>query len=203
MARGLSWIDVNQVDENEDSASTLAARPIDKGCRLCHSQYGHHEVTMAVLNVPGINTAQANAEYGSPALLLASANGHKAVVEALLAHPNIDINNQNKLGWSALFAASGNGHPETLSVLLNHPGIKANQLNTEGSTPWMLAAGNGHEAVVKIWLEVPGTDVNQMDMDGDSALIFAAMEGRTSCTRTTLTRNRSVSSSSTFPWFKS
>ncbi len=42
--------------------------------------------------------------------MLASHKGHKEIVQMLLKNENINVNQQNKDGWTALMWASGNRH---------------------------------------------------------------------------------------------
>ena len=67
----------------------------------------------------GANVAQADTD-GSTALMLASSNGHEAVVRALVAL-GADVSQADKQGRTALMAASSRGHeapsPATRAIL--------------------------------------------------------------------------------------
>jgi ankyrin repeat protein len=69
---------------------------------------------------------------GDNALIYASFNGYKEIVELLLKHPNININTpegihpvnvQNKFGDTALIAASSRLNKEIVELLLKQPNI--------------------------------------------------------------------------------
>jgi ankyrin repeat protein len=65
-------------------------------------------------------------------------------VRMILNHSNININLQNKKGWTALMIASrysNNGSTiETVRMLLNHSNINVNLRNNDGWTASMLAS---------------------------------------------------------------
>ncbi len=58
------------------------------------------------------------AKGGKSALMLASENGHGAVVEALLQKEEAQINAEDSSGKTALMLASENGHGAVVQALL-------------------------------------------------------------------------------------
>jgi ankyrin repeat protein len=88
-------------------------------------------------------------EGGDTALMLASQNGHDAVVRLLLSHHDIVINTQAQNGGTALLAASESGHDPIVKLLLSHSDVAVNTPAQNGWTALMVASQNGHDEVVK------------------------------------------------------
>jgi hypothetical protein len=131
-------------------------------------------------------------------LLFASDGGHKEIVELLLTHTDININQfmcralpkphckdwtvdqlnlrRNIFGNpTALHLASENGHVEVVKILLEK-GINFKLRTDLGQTALHLASKNGHAKVVKILLE-NGIDINQDTNGGRTALNLASKNG--------------------------
>ncbi|MEZ0385506.1 MAG: ankyrin repeat domain-containing protein [Verrucomicrobium sp.] len=85
-------------------------------------------------------------------LLAAAKAGHTDVVDILVKHPDINVNGHLDDGGAPLLAAAENGHVEVVAVLLRHPKIDLNKANTAGDTPLSVAVKNGHGEVVKLLL---------------------------------------------------
>lgn len=84
------------------------------------------------------------------ALIIASMNWHKNLVEMLLEHwANTNI--QNKDWWTALMMASHEWHKEIVKILLNHK-IDVNIQNKDWMTALMRASKEWHKEIVKILL---------------------------------------------------
>ncbi|KAJ8285504.1 hypothetical protein GJAV_G00027580 [Gymnothorax javanicus] len=66
-------------------------------------------------NKVGINGLD---KAGNTALYWACHGGHRDVVEVLLGHANIELNQQNKLGDTSLHAAAWKGYAEIVEMLL-------------------------------------------------------------------------------------
>ena len=64
-------------------------------------------------------------KHGQTSLMRAIKNGHEAVVEYLLQHPNIDVNNTFRYsgGFSPLMLAVHYGRETIVQDLLKHPKI--------------------------------------------------------------------------------
>lgn len=81
-------------------------------------------------------------------LVLASSEGHAALVAALLRR-HVDINGPDRKGSTALMAAARGGHMEMVQVLLNH-GASVTVRDWQGRNAIMLAEERGHGGVVAL-----------------------------------------------------
>ena len=100
------------------------------------------------------------------ALLLASENGHAAVVELLLLKAGADVHVDDD---APLLLASENGHAAVVELLLQ---AGAN-VHAWDDAPLRYASENGHAAVVELLLQA-GANVRA---DGDGALLWASSRG--------------------------
>jgi ankyrin repeat protein len=108
---------------------------------------------------------------GSTALIYASRNGYKDIVELLLKY-KADINIKNKFGNTALIYALRNGYKEIVELLLKYK-ADVNIKDNYGSTALILASYNGHIEIVELLLK-HGADVNIQNLSGNTALILAS-----------------------------
>jgi len=116
------------------------------------------------------------APYGMP-LVWACQGGHTAVVERLVARPDIEVNTQNNDGWTALLKASAWGHKNVVERLLARPDIEVNTQGIDGHTALMRASLNGQKDVVERLLARPDIEVNTQGNDGHTALMRASANG--------------------------
>ncbi len=93
-------------------------------------------------------------KYGGwTALILASQNGHKDIIQFLLSDAGgADINAQNNYGYTALIVASRYGHKDIVKLLLQG-GANINAKDNIGYTALKWASMIGHEDIVKLLLD--------------------------------------------------
>ncbi len=136
-----------------------------------------------------------------PVLLVALREGSTAVIDVLLAHPDLNTEMMapngntalmmaafkgnkvfvaallargalvNQKGWAALHYAAAGGHADIAALLLD----KHATIDAESpgrQTPLMIAAREGHEAVVNLLLK-EGADARLANTDGQSAAQLA------------------------------
>ncbi len=120
-------------------------------------------------NGADVNTK--NKDSGGTALIAASAQGHRDVVNLLL-DKGADVNARDKNGVTALIPTSENGHKEVVLLLLAK-GADVNAKTNKGSTALFLASQNGYKEVVKTLL-AKGADVNAKTNNGATALMVAS-----------------------------
>jgi ankyrin repeat protein len=108
---------------------------------------------------------------GTHALSFAAHEGHKEVVQLLLAK-GADVNAKDKKGKTALMWASREGHKEALQALLAK-GADINAKDNDGDNALMYASYTGHKEVVQLLL-AKGADVNAKDNYGKTALMLAS-----------------------------
>ena len=118
---------------------------------------------------------QNGASYRTSSLWKAAERGHKEIVEMLL-DGGANVNGKNGFGNTALMKASEKGYKEVVEMLLQN-GADVNQKNDWGTTALICASIVGHNDVVELLLE-NGADVNQKDNYGMTALMLASERGR-------------------------
>ena len=144
---------------------------------------------------------------GEPALIRSLRENALAVFDALLAHPDIDVNRHNtvdenaimvaafrgrldlvrklllqeaevnKTGWTALHYAAAVGNNDIVALLLD----KSAYIDAESpnrTTPLMMAARGGHIRTVKLLLD-EGADSSVKNEQGMTVLDFAEQHGQT------------------------
>jgi ankyrin repeat protein len=115
---------------------------------------------------------------GWSALHLAALNARSAAVEALIEHPEVNVNSRNKWKSTPLSLASAKGHYACILALVKHPEIEINaRADYYGRTALIEAAKNGHLDVVELLVET-GADVNLTDKTGRNNALIEAIKGR-------------------------
>ncbi|KAL7060140.1 hypothetical protein AAHC03_09272 [Spirometra sp. Aus1] len=142
--------------------------------QLCTAAFqGKLEVVRAILKNEQVDIEMRDAA-GSTPLVLASRQGHTAIVrELLLANARLDQVDQD--GWSALRSAAWGGHKDVVKLLLE-AGVNVDITGPDCRTALRAAAWAGHTEVVQCLLEA-GANVNQADAEGRTPLIAAAYMG--------------------------
>lgn len=128
-----------------------------------------------------VNANQPNPLGGEPALVLAVREGSKRVIEVLLAHPGLDIEQRAVNGNTALMMAAWLGARDTLEQLLAH-GARVNQ---PGWNALHYACVSGNEDIARI-LIARGAALDAaapMAAGGYTPLMLAAREGKTALVR--------------------
>ncbi|MCG8340328.1 MAG: ankyrin repeat domain-containing protein, partial [Cytophagales bacterium] len=108
-------------------------------------------------------------------LQLASAKGHKPVVEFLL-HKGAKLEQSTRGGMTALHLAAKNNHEEVVGTLINSSENTINAQDTNGKTPLHWAAENGCYESASLLLDKGKVDTQ--DKIGRTALIRAAIKGQ-------------------------
>ena len=114
-----------------------------------------------------------DAEGGMP-LHWAAFNGHKEVVELLLAN-KADVNGKAANGLTPLHVAAGKGYKDVAELLLANK-ADANARNNTGVTPLHIAAQFGNKDVAELLL-ANMAKVNAKDNDGTTPLHVAVDKG--------------------------
>ena len=136
------------------------------------------ESVKIILQVSGVDV-NCQTAAGDTALMFASANGSKEIVEMLLnTGLEIDVNIISKDGATALWAATKKeNNSEVVKALCDRPEISKtinNKHQDDNSTALINACITNDKESVKIILQVSGVDVNCQNAAGDTALLLLA-----------------------------
>ncbi|KAF5675926.1 ankyrin repeat-containing protein [Fusarium denticulatum] len=96
-------------------------------------------------------------------LLLASRNGHEAVVKMLLDIGKVNIDARDKGGQTPLSCAAENGHEVVVEMLLDTGKVDVDARDKGGRTLLWLASRNRHKAMVKMPLNTGKVDADVED----------------------------------------
>jgi ankyrin repeat protein len=153
------------------------SQKVPKQTRGVHlaAYFGLREVMIAVLE-NGYNPNVKDTYCRTP-LSWAAENGHKAVVQLLLAQDGIAPDSKDKWGVTPLSWAVTSGHEAVVKLLLATDGVDPGSKDAYGQTPLSRAAEKGHEAVVKLLLEKDGVGPGSKGTYGQTPLSRAAASG--------------------------
>ena len=129
---------------------------------------------------------------GPRALYQAASNGHKEIVEALLAmEPDLSISD-TATGLTALQIAAKNGHSEVVRAFILHPRNMSPSYNMDvpheinGMKALHYAAEIGSDEIVALMVLKHGWDCEVQDSQGETPLIKAARNGHAIVVKTLL-----------------
>lgn len=112
---------------------------------------------------------------GKSALCIAANNGHDAVVELLLAQPDIVVDMVDDVRWTPLLWATANGHKGIVQQLLD-ANANTECADENGYTSLMRAVYNHHFSVCALLLQ-HNANVNHRNKFGATSLYWAADRG--------------------------
>lgn len=102
---------------------------------------------------------------------------NEAIVNLLLAHGDIQINDQAANGLTALHFAALHGNVESIEALLACPNIQPNLFTTQGATPLELAIRKGRKQAVVLLLDHKDVKAFFADKYGLSLSHLVAVNG--------------------------
>ncbi|KAH6949109.1 ankyrin repeat-containing domain protein [Fusarium avenaceum] len=172
-------VDPNAIWMEEHSYNPDGLTPI-----MLAAQQGHGSVVRLLLDHKSI---QLDATHGcGTALSLAAANGHRDILEMLMADGRIDINQTSEDGNTSLHLAASVPHKDVVQALLRSDTINMNSQDYFGRTPLLAAAGAGlslyggkqrfNDVAVGLVSDAR-VDVNCRDNGGYTPLYWAAQNG--------------------------
>lgn len=108
-------------------------------------------------------------------LIFACERGKMKVVEFLLEQkPSwLNVNEQDRYGWTPLFYACNRGYPEIVQKLLSVKGVDPNKPNEYQTSPLICACDKGFVQIVELLLDHPDIDIYAQDDLGLNALMWA------------------------------
>ena len=101
-----------------------------------------------------------------PCLVVAVLFQNEEVVDLLLAHPDIQVNQRDHLGGTALHATSAGTSVSLVKKILNYPGVDFEARDKLDKTPLMRGVEQGTVEVVKAMVEHMGLQMNLRDKFG-------------------------------------
>lgn len=110
-------------------------------------------------------------------------NADTKIVSLLLARPEVNVNQRNRMRDSALIIAINKRHREAFKLLMSHPDIDVNQTDTFDQTPLMWAVKCDEIGMLSQLLAHPNIDINKTDDYGRTAYMTACMCSRKKCHR--------------------
>ncbi len=112
--------------------------PLHRACRN-----GCTEDVALLLQHPQINVNPRCCDEWTPLMKALYRENYIEITKLLLAHPNIEVNQTNRLGYTVLYNACSSNHTSFIQLLLEHPNINVDMKNTrkgaEHYTPLYLA----------------------------------------------------------------
>jgi hypothetical protein len=113
-------------------------------------------------------------------LLNAALRGELEKVKSRANDPFVNVNWQQKDGFTALYGACQEGHLAIAEYLLNHPRIDPNLAHNIGTSPFYIACFQGHQSVVSLLLVDPRVDPSKPTNLGTTPFFIACDHGRQS-----------------------
>ncbi|MDB6137096.1 MAG: hypothetical protein JWO94_168 [Verrucomicrobiaceae bacterium] len=111
---------------------------------------------------------------GDSLLIIATYHGHEELTILLLAQPAIEVDYQNRMGFTSLTGASFKGYCGIMQALIA-AGANVNHQNASGQTALMFASLTGRLEAVKLLLS-HGADKEAQDATGKRAIDLAEMQ---------------------------
>ena len=127
-----------------------------------------------------VNTVSENGRRSG--LILAAGKNYPELLEILLSHPDIKLNNTTDsmtVGgqWTALMFACHLGNSAIVSRLVQVPGLDINYQDKNGDTAAHWASYTGHTECMRILAETGLVDWNKADNHGRTGLYCALHDG--------------------------
>ena len=114
-------------------------------------------------------------------LTIAAKKNYPELLEILLSHPQIKINNTTRdvdnHQWTALMFACDAGNSAIVSRLVQVPGLDINHQDEDGDTAARWASDSGHTECVSILAETDRVDWNKRNKGGRTPLYLALEQG--------------------------
>jgi ankyrin repeat protein len=130
-----------------------------------------------LLRYPGIDV---NAQTLNKETILHGASQYNrvAALQCIIDHGyKLDVNVQDKDGWTPLHYATQKLHIEAIELLTMQPNLDVNCKNASGLAPLHMVARMGNVELFRMFLQFPKIDVNVADNGGWTSLHFAAKGG--------------------------
>ncbi|KAL9079666.1 MAG: hypothetical protein Q9157_001442 [Trypethelium eluteriae] len=124
------------------------------------------------------------------ALILAIRTGREALIKAMLAADDLDVNATDKQDSTPLSWAVKEGRTGVVALLLANEEVYLDCKDSQQRTPLSLAARLGHKAIVQLLLTSDKVDVDSKDLRGRTPLSMVIRQGNKAIVKLLLDTNR-------------
>ena len=134
-----------------------------------------------------VNTKEESSGRHWTALMVACRAGNSAIVSRLVQVPGLDINYQDRDGFTAAILASNKGHTECVRRLAETDRVDWNKRNRSGQTPlyWALISVRSTQTdIVNIIVGQPNIDYTVKNKGGYTLAHAAVTGGNLKCIKT-------------------
>lgn len=139
---------------------------------------GGHEITLKFLLMNSIGDVNSpELDEGLSPLLIAAKNGHLNIVDHLLQHETINVNQQDNLECTAFLWAARMGHELLVQKLAQDPRVQSGLHDSVGRSALSWASEKGHNRIVQLLINLDPAAVHETDVYGSNPLYFAASFG--------------------------
>jgi len=139
------------------------------------------EVKEILRDHPSIDVNWGHEDWeGLSAIHCACGLDHEAIVSILLAHPDIDVNQANVMGYTPFMSACDGGRVSSVRLLLRDSRVDVNQPDLDGFSPLSNASYFGFVEIIKWWI-VSGRemDLGEPGNTQTDAIAAATEQGHT------------------------
>lgn len=130
------------------------------------------EIEVLRMCLSKVETLNLKAQHGRAPLHFACYKSRPHCLELILAHPNVDVNFQDKMGFSGLILAITSRNPACVQRLLLCPETDPNIVNKKGESALLLGIKTLGPTIIRLLCERQA-DVNLTDKKGNSPLGIA------------------------------
>lgn len=145
-----------------DNIKTLFLRTKFKKCPACKYETDKKRTKNNVVmknQEKNNNNHDDDEEDDEEEILEASRNGNLEKVRFLVEQKNVDVNIQNRFGFTPLMYASYQGYMQMVQYLVEHGGANINKKNVDHYTALMYAIRQRHSNIVQYLMQQQGTAI--------------------------------------------
>jgi len=165
--------EIRRIQEMIKNSPDLINTPATEGLTPLGNAARHGQLRVAKFLIEAGAKVDQRAGVLAP-IHIAATEGHKAMVELLLAR-GADVNARDEVGRTPLHRAAQNGFQAVAEVLLANK-AEVNPITSKQETPLHLAAARGYAELVQALIS-KGADLDPKDSSGRTPLSWSATQG--------------------------